>query len=235
MADLSNPNIVISESLSTIKAEQPRVFDLLSFTLDGLDSTLNVNLSVAGIVVIVILILIIISKFCFKKLKGYGVEEITITDPFTNTQIKIKANIEDKKVAHKIWTELVTRKAALPFQRDKDVIIEVYDSWYALFKCVREQIAAIPVEKLSGREKTDIEALIDISMKVLNEGLRPHLTDWQAKYRVWYEENKIQKPSMSPQELQRTYPEYEQLVSSLECVNVKLKRFSEELKKIVRN
>ena len=67
-------------------------------------------------------------RLCLRGLKSFNTEEITITEPFTKTKVKLKANIEDKKIAHKIWTELITRKAALPFERDKDVITEVYDS-----------------------------------------------------------------------------------------------------------
>lgn len=177
----------------------------------------------------------------FKKiqpaLKNYKTDEITIKEPFTGTQIKIKPSIEDKKIAHKIWTELVTRKAALPFQRDKDVIVEVYDSWHTLFQCIREQIAALPVEKLSGKKKEDTENLIDISMMVLNDGLRPHLTEWQAKYRSWYkvEKEKECNKSISPQDIQRTYVYYEQLVSDIENVNRKLQFFANELKTFVRS
>lgn len=227
---------MFTEPTLLISSSQPIEFNLLSITYDGLNSAVNINLPIS----ISILILIFISILTFRRIgsvfKNFKTEEITIKEPFTGTQIKIKTNSEDKKIAHRIWTELVTRKAALPFQRDKDVIIEVYDSWHTLFKCTREQISAIPVEKLSGREKADIEKLIDISTKVLNEGLRPHLTEWQAKYRVWYESAKAdcQDKGMSPQELQRTYPHYEQLVSDMENVNSKLQLFAEELKKIVR-
>ncbi|MCJ8352353.1 hypothetical protein [Moritella sp.] len=114
--------------------------------------------------------------------------------------------------------------------------MEIYNSWHTLFQCVREQIAVIPVEKLRGREKTDIEQLIDISTNVLNEGLRPHLTEWQAKYRAWYElaKDSNDNKSKSPQEIQRQFPQYDQLVSDIENVNSKLKEFADELKKIVR-
>lgn len=214
----------------------PIEVNILSIVIDGFNSVLKVNLPISFLVTIAIIILALIFKKSIIGFKGFGTEEVTIKEPFTGTQIKIKANTEDKKIAHRIWTELVTRKAALPFQRDKDVIIEVYNSWHTLFQCVREQISSIPVEKLSGREKKDIERLIDISTKVLNEGLRPHLTEWQAKYRSWYENAKStdNNKSKSPQEIQREYPHYDHLVSDIEGVNRKLMLFADELKKIVR-
>lgn len=225
-------NEVAAQASNTLPVE----LNVISIVIDGLNSVLKVNLPISIIVVISIIVFGWILKKTITGFRGFGAEEVTIRDPFTGTQIKIKANTEDKKIAHRIWTELITRKAALPFQRDKDVIIEVYNSWHTLFQCVRDQIAAIPVEKLSGREKIDIERLIDISTQVLNEGLRPHLTEWQAKYRSWYENAKSldENKFLSPQEIQRSYPYYDQLVSDIEDVNGKLKLFADELKKIVR-
>ncbi|MFG0776785.1 hypothetical protein [Vibrio sp. GLN_1] len=227
-----------NEMLSYTNASQLIELNVFSITIDGLNTALKVNLPVSvSLIVTILLVLGIMKKIKLDGFKGFRAEEVTVKDPFTGSQIKIKANTEDKKVAHRIWTELVTRKAALPFQRDKDVIVEVYDSWHSLFHCVREQIAAVPVEKLRGREQVDIEKLIDISTKVLNEGLRPHLTEWQAKYRSWYEfaKNIDNNKTRSPQEIQRDFPEYDQLVSNIEVVNANLKRFADELKKVVRS
>jgi hypothetical protein len=222
------------ETVASAIGTQPVEYNILSVTFDGFSTALNVNLPVSVSLLFAVVIVVVGLKYLIGGFKGFSTEEITIKDPFTGTEVKVKANTEDRKIAHRIWTELVTRKAALPFQRDKDVIVEVYDSWHTLFQCVREQIAAIPVEKLRGREKEDIESLIDISTKVLNEGLRPHLTEWQAKYRAWYESAKDASNGKSPQELQREYPEYSQLVDDIASVNMKLKEFADELKKIVR-
>lgn len=211
-------------------------FNILSVTIDGLSTTLNLNIPVSVSLTLVVLLVFFFFRKISPEFKGFRTDEITVKEPFTGTEVKIKANTEDIKIAHRIWTELITRKAAIPFQRDKDVIVEVYDSWHTLFQCVREQISVIPVEKLRGREKVDIEQLIDISTKVLNEGLRPHLTEWQAKYRSWYAnaQNEEQYGELTPQELQRKYPLYDELVSDIESVNSKLSVFADELKKIVR-
>src|SRR3989442_1125827 len=47
--------------------------------------------------------------------------------------VKIRPSYEDMQIAHRAWAELVTRKAALLFDEENDVIVEVYDSWYQLF------------------------------------------------------------------------------------------------------
>lgn len=227
----------ISEQATQNSASQPIELNIVSIIFDGVSSALKINIPIPLAILSALVIFVLLIKVIKPTLKNYKTDEITIKEPFTGTLIKIKPSIEDKKIAHKIWTELVTRKAALPFQRDKDVIIEVYDSWHTLFQCVRDQIAALPVEKLYGREKEDTEKLIDISMMVLNDGLRPHLTEWHAKFRAWYKlakEAEIHK-SATPQDIQRTYVHYEQLVSDMENVNKKLQLFADELKKFVRS
>ena len=57
---------------------------------------------------------------------------------------KVKRNTENLFIANRIYLELVTRKAALPFDEDNDVIVEVYDSWYTLFSTIREEIKNVP-------------------------------------------------------------------------------------------
>lgn len=57
--------------------------------------------------------------------------------------------------------------------------------------------------------------MINLTEKVLNSGVRPHLTKWQAKYRKWYEENKGNKEGMTPQEIQKLYPLYRELEKDL--------------------
>ena len=88
-------------------------------------------------------------------------------------------NHQDVQIAHRIWTELVTRKAALPVDPEHDVIVEIYDSWYRLFTKVRELISDIPADLLRTEKRLNI---VLIATQTLNKGLRPHLTKWQAKY-----------------------------------------------------
>ena len=48
-------------------------------------------------------------------------------------KVELTPNTQDLNIAHQIWTELVTRKAAIPIDPEHDVIHEVYDSLYHLF------------------------------------------------------------------------------------------------------
>ena len=151
------------------------------------------------------------------KLGGIGKAELSPT-------------IEDVGIAHQIWTELVTRKAALPIDPDHDVIVEVYDSWYTLFGRVRQLISQLPPNLV--RDDPATKELIRIATESLNLGLRPHLTRWQARFRNWYAQQAEALRTKTPQEVQREYPEYDALMEDMRAVNQNLIQYASELRKI---
>ncbi len=139
-------------------------------------------------------------------------------------------NTRDIEVAHRVWAELVTRKAALPIDPQNDVIVEIYDSWYALFGRIRDLVASIPAHLI--REEASTREIVRITTEALNQGLRPHLTKWQARFRNWYEQNRERLQEIAPQELQREFPEYEALMADIEEVNGKMIRYARALRAI---
>ena len=163
--------------------------------------------------------------------KVYEIDEAMIG--IGNQKIKIKPNYEDIQVAYKLWVELSTRKIGLSINFENDVIVEIYNSWYEFFKITRELIKEIPVSKVRKNEST--QALVRIAVEVLNEGLRPHLTKWQAKFRKWYTEEieKEENKGLAPQEIQKKFPEYEELINEMQEVNQKLIEYRKVLEKLV--
>jgi hypothetical protein len=148
-------------------------------------------------------------------------------------KIKLKANIGDLQIGLQFWTELSTRKIGLAFDDEHDVIVEIYNSWYEFFKIARELIKAIPVTKI--RNNATTKELVIISIHILNKELRPHLTRWQARYRRWWE-TALADPAnndKTPQELQRSYPHYKELVEEIKAVNGKLVIYTDYLRKMV--
>ena len=145
---------------------------------------------------------------------------------------KVQRNDANLFIANRIYIELITRKAAMPIDEENDVIEEVYDSWYKLFGIIRDEIKTVPGHYLKSHDPTI--ALIGLSTKILNEGLRPHLTEHQAKFRKWYEQEKENNEKNSPQELQRRYPDYDNLIESMKQVNKTLIQYSNELNKLIR-
>lgn len=190
---------------------------------------------------LIIIILFFIMLYGIKKifLNIYGskidIKSIELTLGFGNSSIKynIERNYENLEIAHRIYIELITRKAAMPIDNENDVIREIYDSWYSLFQITRNEIKNLSGETLKNYEKA--EELIKMATDILNKGLRPHLTQYQAKFRKWYNEE-LENPdnkSKSPQEIQRNFPEYSKLVESMTDVNELLVEYSKQLNKFI--
>jgi len=179
---------------------------------------------------LLLIILWILYRFFFRpKLPAWSVVEANVQLGGIGT-IKICPSYEDIQIAHKAWVELVTRKAALPFDESHDVIAEVYDSWHTLFQEMRDLAKTIPAEKV--RESKDTQELVRLIIDALNKGLRPHLTQWQARFRHWYEAQMDTVLDKSPQDVQRDYPHYRELVDDLLKVNKQLVEYAEVIKYI---
>ncbi|MBX9809472.1 hypothetical protein K2X92_03735 [Candidatus Gracilibacteria bacterium] len=146
--------------------------------------------------------------------------------------VTVKKNYINSEIAHKIWTEIVTRKAGILIDKDHDILVEIYDSWYELFRITREVIANIPGKNLIDK---NTDPLVSLLIKTLNSGLRPHLTKWQAKFRRWYEAQLLNNANnnKTPQEIQIEYPKFNELIDELNLVNVEMINYAKELKKLV--
>lgn len=136
-----------------------------------------------------------------------------------DTTVSFKPNRTDRQIAYAIWDELSTRKIGLAIDPEHDVISEVYDSWYSFFGVTRDLIKEVPAHKLKNK---GTRAIVRASVQVLNEGLRPHLTQWQARYRRWYEATLKDDDIRDPQSVQQAFPKYDHLVKDLLEINAKL-------------
>jgi len=165
-----------------------------------------------------------------RGVKTYEIDEAEIG--IGNQKVKIKPNYQDMQIAYKLWVEISTRKIGLKIDLDNDVITEIYNSWYEFFKLTRELIKDIPVSKIRKDEST--KELVRIAIEVLNEGMRPHLTKWQARYRKWYntEIEKEENRNLSPQDIQKKYPEYENLTTEMIQINQKLIEYKRMLRQL---
>lgn len=188
--------------------------------------TLNIWAFLGLTVIVVVAIFFINWIRKTKMLKSVSISEATIG--IGNSSVTIKYDKRIQEIAYKIWVELNTRKIGILFDEEHDVITEVYDSWYSAFDIIRKLLEEVPAERIN-----DAKGLIEVTTKVLNDGLRPHLTKWQAKYRNWFEEEKMNCTGKSPQEIQKIYPFYQQLVLELKQTNQMMMQFSTELIKIV--
>lgn len=213
-------------------AEKTHELILLSFS----NGSFSFKVHSAITIVIMLLVVVLLFKKYRDKPSGQKISKVTLNFPLGGGSVEMTPCHREKQIAHQIWTELVTRKAAIPFNDKEDVIVEVYNSWYELFKVIRSLIREIPIEKLSGNEKENVNKIINSSISILNQGLRPHLTTWQSKYRYWYDKevNNHDHDYSSPQELQEAYPQYRELVLDLKQVNIILMDYSNQLEKLAK-
>lgn len=186
---------------------------------------LDMSLSIDGLVVVTLFLLALSIifwrawKFIFHRSKDFEINEAEFG--LGQQKIKLKPNDDDRQIAYKIWVELSTRKIGLPIDLEQDVIVEVYESWHTFFSVTRELIKDVPVRKY---QRDSTAKIVRLSIEVLNEGLRPHLTKWQARFRRWYEHavQRDQLGNAAPQEIQREFPAFSDLTEDLKLVNARL-------------
>ncbi len=197
-------------------------------TLDHITITLSTWWLLIGF--LFILWMMFGKKWKWKKRKVYEISTLELG--IGNQKIILKPNVLDQQIAYKIWVELSTRKAGLPIDENTDVIIEIYNSWYSLFGIIRELMKDIPISKIC--TKGESEKLVELIINVLNKGIRPHLTKWQAQFRKWYENASLkdENKEKTPQELQKEFPKYNELFADLKETNKHLIYLSEQMKKI---
>lgn len=151
-------------------------------------------------------------------------------------KLRLKPNITDRQVAYAIWVELSTRKIGLEIDFEHDSIAEIYDSWYTYFSVTRELIKGISVTQV---KNDSTQKIISMSIEVLNQGLRPHLTRWQSRFRRWYERELKKYDSapddsvLDPQDIQKKFPKYEELQADMEAINKRLIAYRRDMRRLV--
>lgn len=200
------------------------------------DNWYTLNLQFNWILVVGAIIIGFVVSWLWKRFINFSINKSVVVDGVTlgigNSSMTLKYNRKDQEIAYKLWVELSTRKIGLEFDPEYDVISEVYDSWYAFFGIARDLMKDIPCEKLDSSSD-----LIELTGNVLNVGLRPHLTKWQAKFRKWYEVNKDHEEykDKTPQEIQTLYPLYSELEENLIQTNNHMIEYKNLMQKIAFN
>ena len=192
--------------------------DILTIHVDWLDITVKASNIALIVVALFLLIFHLIRRNIFgkKKRSQLTIDEVKLG--IGNNTVTMRCDYRDREIAFKLWVEMSTRKIGLILDEEHDVLHEVYDSWYEFFKIARELIKNIPVHCLD----VNGTSLVDVSVKVLNNCIRPHLTKWQAQYRKWYDEYAENGRGQTPQQIQKNYEHYEAMVKDIIGVNQKL-------------
>ncbi len=167
----------------------------------------------------------------FLLTRRYPLHSVKINLPFHLGSMTYNTTPADRILAWKLYVQLTTRKAALLFDEDHDLVADIYDSLFTLFSITRELLLELPPEQFQNPS-----GLSSLMLRVENDGVRPHLTRWQADFRRWWERAIVLDENIgkSPQEIQRLYPQYSQLVDDLKRTNTELSKFADELLAIAR-
>jgi len=204
------------EALDLLSAFFLRLVDLIQ------SEKFWIGLGAAAIIFVVFLII-------FMR-RRYGVAQIALNLPFGLGNITYETTEQDRTLAWKMYVQLRTRIAALPFDENLDVIADVYESLHTIFAITREVLSeAKPFRAQSQR------SIVDFILRVLNDGIRPKLTRWQAHFLYWWDKA-VELPentTKTPQEIQRTFPGYNELIEDLKKMNTELFKYAEDLLAIV--
>ena len=141
----------------------------------------------------------------------------------------LKPDYHDRQLAFAIWSELATRRASLPFD-ENSILVEIYDSLYELFSRTRELLKTIPVERL---DRQSTRSIVEATVSLLNDGMRPHMTRWGTHFRSWYgqemERAKAEQHWIAVHELQMKFPGYHDLIADYKITNSKLIDYRNQL------
>lgn len=208
------------------------IFRLNDYIYIGSDNWFSFFIRINWVALFTLLLIGVLLAFSLnykwkKNVKNIRIDGFRIGADIISCDISFNKSVQE--IAYKIWIELITRKLAMQINEEKDVIVEVYNSWYVSFTEIRNLLKNIPGD--SFREASD---LIVLTIKVLNNGMRPHLTSWQAKFRKWFDiESKAEiHKDKSPQEIQKCFPEYNSLIEDMKQTNQLMIDFASKLEKI---
>ena len=209
-----------------------KTYSLLGIEFDPAKPEIQAHLNPwgAGVLIAAIIAYFLVRRGWRRRLKSFEISEVELG--IGAGKITLKPNEADRQVAYQIWVELSTRKIGLPIDLQNDVVAEVYDSWHQFFTVTRELIKSVPVSRAADDSTRKI---INLSIEVLNEGLRPHLTLWQARFRTWYEQQLKTSTGayVEPQDLQAKFPRFAELGADLSRVNKHLIAYRAAMRRIV--
>jgi hypothetical protein len=165
-----------------------------------------------------------------RRVPSVGLTTVTLSLPFGLGSVTYAISHQERIAAWQLYVQLKTRKAALPFDPQHDLIIEILDSLYELVDITRDLISNMPPRHANGL------GVSDLMLRVLNDGLRPFLTRWQANFRRWWDfaAQETSAHNDSPQTIQRRYPDFDRLTEELMDMNRQLDEYAQDLLAIAR-
>lgn len=162
--------------------------------------------------------------------RRFQATQVGISLPFGLGNVTYEARDRDRIPAWRMFVQLKTRKAALPFDEEHDTIADVFDSLHEVFPLTREFLSEVNPHQGDAQR-----SIADFVLRVLNDGIRPHLTRWHSTYGRWWEAaiSATENKNRSLQEIQRAFPQYSELTTDLKKMNDELAKYAEDLLAVV--
>lgn len=126
----------------------------------------------------------------------WNAKALQINLPFGLGGVSLDLSEEAARAAWSLYVELGTRIATEPLAKGRGSVREALGSLHALFGVTRSILREGGLEL--GRAEPGQESLGSLALRILNEGLRPHLARWHASFsaheaacwRAWLESGK---------------------------------------------
>lgn len=147
-------------------------------------------------------------------------------------EYNLEVDKNDIKVAWNVFCEMQTRVGIVSFKEEEDIIHICFESWYNLFKVVRNNLKDLNIPLKKGKTNETTKNLDEILFKLLNDHIRPFLRKWHYEYHSYWETNYT--TDKNPIEVQKKYPNYQELIKDIKLLEKKLKEILDALEIIVR-
>jgi hypothetical protein len=151
-------------------------------------------------------------------------KSVTVSLPFGIGAASWEADPTEQNAAWELYIELVTRVAVQSLSADQGSIREAMNSLYSLFGSTREIL-----RKAGPKVGASRDSVGGIAIAVLNNGLRPFLSQWHPLLQAWEAKR---PPDVSPQAHEKAWDQEPQLRRELEALRGNLEQYANALAEI---
>ncbi|HTA98139.1 MAG TPA: hypothetical protein VK730_10920 [Solirubrobacteraceae bacterium] len=160
------------------------------------------------------------------------IKKITVAFEFPLSPIKLSADWEpgehEREAAWEMYVELATRVTVVELPADRGLVREALNSYYSLFATTREILKKYgpKVARPQGKGSTSFGQL---AIVILNELLRPFLSEWHPALQDWETRRGEQESSLSHE---RSWKHHGEIRDALERTRVQLELYASYLAEV---
>ena len=129
-------------------------------------------------------ILVVVALVAFYKRTNLELEKVEVELSFLGIKTEWKPDMTERIIAWKIYIELLTRISLQPLKADEGLVREALNSFYKLFQNMR-----LILQEGGPRAGLTEDTIGYITIKLMNERLRPFLAEWHPKLQDWEAKN----------------------------------------------